>query len=95
VGSFPRGVDVNSTTNRIYVTNVNDNNVSVIDGGTNTVITTPVGSNPSGIGVDSLTNKIYVANVFGNSVSVISGFSKSVIATVTVGSTPFGIGVNP
>lgn len=78
------------------MTNVNDNNVSVIDGGTNTTLApVPVGNNPSGIDVDSLTNKIYVANVFGNSVSVISGFSNSVIDTVMVGSIPFGIGVNP
>jgi len=40
-------------------------------------------------------NLVYVTNVDSNNVSVISGFSNSVIATVTVGTTPFGIGVNP
>jgi YVTN family beta-propeller protein len=39
--------------NRIYVSNQSDNNVSVIDGVTNTVIATvPVGSLPTGVGVN-------------------------------------------
>src|SRR3989442_1937775 len=38
VGNNPEGVAVNPNTNRIYVANSADNNVSVIDGSTNTVI---------------------------------------------------------
>ena len=45
VGTWPDGVAVNPTTNRIYVANCDSNNVSVIDGATNTVVATvPVGS---------------------------------------------------
>ena len=39
-GSEPEGVAVNPTTNRIYVANYDSNNVSVIDGASNTVVAT-------------------------------------------------------
>ncbi|WP_269800672.1 exosporium leader peptide-containing protein [Bacillus cereus] len=40
------------STNRIYVTNVNNDNVPVISGATNAVISTiPVGNGPFGVGV--------------------------------------------
>ncbi|WP_143187975.1 hypothetical protein [Thermoactinomyces sp. DSM 45891] len=43
---------MNSATNQIYVSNFLSNNVSIIDGKTNTVLATvTVGSNPSGIGI--------------------------------------------
>ena len=54
---------VNPTTNRIYVANETSNNVSVIDGATNTVVATvTVGVAPSGVAVNPTTNRIYVAN---------------------------------
>ena len=60
VGSYPHGVRVNSSTNRIYVANEASNTVSVIDGTTNTVTSTiSVGSHPYGVGVNSSTNRIY------------------------------------
>jgi len=72
VGSNPAGVGVNSSTNHIYVANLNDRTVSVIDGAANTVISTiSVGYNPNGVGVNSSTNRIYVANGNSNTVSVI------------------------
>ncbi len=44
-GAGPDGVTVNLITSRIYVASNGSNNVSVIDGGTNTVVATvPVGS---------------------------------------------------
>ena len=53
VGDNPNGVGVNPLTNLIYVTNQDDNTVSVIDGVTNLVITTiPVGSRPFSVGVN-------------------------------------------
>ncbi|WP_257150131.1 exosporium leader peptide-containing protein [Bacillus cereus] len=42
-----------TSTNLIYVTNLNNNNVSVIDGIVNRVIATiPVGNGPVGVGVN-------------------------------------------
>jgi YVTN family beta-propeller protein len=95
VGSGPKGVAVNPTTNRIYVTNYYSHNVSVINGGTNTVVATvPVGSGPYGVAVNPTTNRVYVANNWGN-VSVIDGGTNTVVATVPVGSGPEGVAVNP
>ncbi len=47
-----------------YITNENDNTVSVIDTATNTVIGSPipVGNNPYGVAVTPDGSKVYVAN---------------------------------
>ena len=87
---------VNASTNRIYVANNDSNNVSVIDGASNTVVATvAVGHCPTGVAVNPNTNRIYVANHDDNNVSVIDGASNTVVATVVVGSMPFGVAVNP
>ena len=58
----------------VYVTNHDDNTVSVIDGKTNSVTTTiQLGWGPSGISVNPSTNIVYVTNSVGNTVSVIDG----------------------
>jgi len=96
VGTFPQGVGVNPTTNRIYVANQGGNTVSVIDGTSNTVIATvPVGNSPGYVDVNPTTNYIYVANYSGNTVAVIDGTSNTVVSTAPVGNGPFGVGVNP
>ncbi|MCJ7992690.1 hypothetical protein MUB15_31740 [Priestia sp. OVS21] len=47
------GASTPTSVNRIYVANSSSNNVSVIDGNTNSVIATvPVGTNPRGVGVN-------------------------------------------
>ena len=98
VGSHPMGVAVNPNTNRIYVANTWSNNVSVIDGDTNTVVATvPAGDMPRGVAVNPTTNRIYVAN-FGSgsyNVSVIDGATNTVVATVPVGSEPRRRGSQP
>ena len=93
------GVDVNPTTNRVYVSGFNSNTVSVINGATDTVITTvPVGVGPLGLAVNSVTNCIYVPNngatKNGTTVSVIDGGSNTVTATITVGTGPRYVAVN-
>jgi YVTN family beta-propeller protein len=99
-------VGVNPTTNRIYVANVDSNDVSVIDGATNTEIDTdgnpangitriPVGSNVLGVAANPATNRIYVANPLSNNISVIDGATNAVTATATVGSYPYAVTVNP
>jgi len=95
VGTVPMYVAVNQTTNLIYVSNLNSNNVSVIDGVTNTVVATvPVGNSPEILDVNPITNMVYVANSEGNSVSVIDGSTNTVIATIANMSDPFGVTVN-
>jgi YVTN family beta-propeller protein len=96
LGIDPLGVAVNPITNRIYVGNYGGSTVSVIDGGTNHVVTSiGVGQAPVGVAVNASTNRVYVANFGSNSVSVIDGSNNTVMATVAVGTQPYGLGVNP
>lgn len=97
-GKYPIAVAVNSTTNKIYIANRDSNNVTVIDGATNAVLTTvsdPKAVNPKGVVVNSTTNTIYVANAGSNNVTVIDGASNSVVATIAAGTSPAALDVNP
>ncbi len=97
VGSSPRGVCANPTTNRIYVGNQAGNSVTVIDGATDTVLTTiTVGTNPYRLSVNPTTNKIYVANYGSNNVSVINGATNTVSTTIALGNNtgPLATAVN-
>ncbi|WP_255300921.1 hypothetical protein [Bacillus thuringiensis] len=40
-------------------------------------------------------NRIYVTNNNSNNVSMIDGNTSTVIATVSVGASPYGVGVRP
>jgi YVTN family beta-propeller protein len=79
-----------------YIPNYSDNNVSVIDASTNTVISTiSVGNGPGGIAVNPDGKKAFVVNNNSNVVSVIDTASNTVISAVNVESKPMGITVNP
>jgi YVTN family beta-propeller protein len=94
-GSLPNSVQVNPATNKIYVANVFSNDVTVIDGATNSTTTVAAGTNPEAVAVNPATNRIYVANVFSNDVTVIDGATNNVIATVAAGTDPQAVAVNP
>ena len=95
VGNSPTGIGVNTQTNKIYVANENDNNVSVIDLNTNNVIKTiQVGARPLDVEVNTQTNKIYVANYNSNNVTVVSGSTDNVLTTIPVDTLPVGLAVN-
>ena len=121
VGSWPVDVAVNPATNLVYVANPTyvgqgvypgnpaTNNVSVIDGDSNTLVATiSVDSHPTGVAVNPATNLVYVANpaytgqdlYVGNlttsKASVIDGGSNTVVGTVSlVASQPQSVAVNP
>jgi YVTN family beta-propeller protein len=79
-----------------YITNSNDNTVSVIATASNTVTATvPVGLNPQGLAVTSDGAHVYVGNSSDNTVSVIITASNTVTTTVPVGAVPFGVAVTP
>ncbi len=72
LGGSAYGVAVNARTNRIYVTNPVSPIVTVLDGATNTVVTTVgVGAGPLGVIVNEKTGRVYVTNLNSNTVSVI------------------------
>lgn len=87
---------------RVYVSNDGDGTVSVIDSGTNTLITTiPVGQFPRGVVVSPEGTRLYVSNftdccsVNPGTVSVIDTATYAVIATIPVGNNPTGIAITP
>ena len=103
------GIGVNTATNRVFVANSNSDNISVIDGATNTEIDTDgnggngttriaMGHDPVGLAVDSTTNRVYVSiwNSFsGTSVTVIDGGTYAILANAPVASGPFDVDVHP
>lgn len=90
------GIGINLETNRIYIANLISDNVSVIDGSTNEIITTiSVGDGPGNIVVNSITNRIYTSNFKDANVSVIDGANNQVIDTIIVGDRPERVVVNP
>jgi YVTN family beta-propeller protein len=94
VGEGPAGVDVNSVTNRVYVADFRESQVSVIDGATDQVVDTiTVPASPAVVAVNDATNRIYVACQSGG-IAVIDGTNDTVIKTVTVGSIPDGVAVD-
>ncbi len=99
VGTNPVGVATDPTTNRVYVTNLASDTVSVIDGTTDKVVATIfVGYQPRGIGVDAQTNTVYVTDVStadgSNKVSVINGADDTVTGSITIPSRGYGLGVD-
>src|SRR6185295_3577717 len=91
---FSAGVTLAQT--RGYVTNNNDNTVSVIDTATTSVIATiPVGSGPAGVAVTPNGRFAYVVNQLANTVSVISAARNTVVATIPVATFPRDIAITP
>ena len=79
-----------------YISNQLDDNVSVIDTATNTVVTTiGVGDFPDAVAVNPAGTRVYVTNRSDNTVSVINTSTNTVLAVVTVGTEPRGVVVNP
>ena len=95
VGSAPWGVAVDEGDDTVYVTNLNGDNVSVINGRTGTVAgTIPVGDRPEGVAVNEGDDTVYVTNN-NNNVSVINGrLGARTDDTITVGGGPLGVAVN-
>ena len=79
-----------------YISNQSNNNVSVINTATNTlVVSVPVGNNPTGVAVHPGSARVYVANENSATVSVIDTATNTVVAVVPVGSFPRGVAVLP
>jgi YVTN family beta-propeller protein len=96
VGDGPYDVDVNPNTNMIYVTNYNNNTVSVINGRTNTLAAEDIAvdNKPTGIDVNPNTNMIYVTNSDSNTVSVIDGRTNNIVRTISTDTLPVDVAVN-
>ena len=72
-GSLPFGVAVNPVTDRIYVSNLGDQNLSVIPGSNNTIEANVfIGLLSNVVAANSVTGRIYAASS-GNGLSVVDG----------------------
>jgi YVTN family beta-propeller protein len=96
-GSDPVAVALNPVTNTVYIANVNSNNITVLDGATNTVTATLAsGIGPDAVGVNPVTNRIYVANNLSSTVTVVDGATNSIgIVTDPNAQFPKAVAVNP
>lgn len=106
VGGQPEFITVNSDGTRAYVSNSDDNTVSIIDLTSNTVVGAPVtvGPSPYGIALTPDGNFAYVANsgpvgAGGDSVSVID-LATTTVKTgagypISVDEDPYSIAINP
>ena len=96
VGTGPDGVAVDPTSHTAYVTNIDDDTVSVIDEATKTVTTTiTVGGGPLTVAADPTARLVYVTNGGNGTVSVISEATATVTATIAVGHGPDGVAMDP
>src|SRR3990172_6483905 len=96
VGVGPVYVAIDETTNTLYVINQGSNDVTVIDGDTNSVITTiPVGTSPSGAEFVGSVNRLYVLNQGSSNISVIDTTTNTIIQTISGVATPIGQEFNP
>jgi DNA-binding beta-propeller fold protein YncE len=103
VGNSPQALGLNPNNHTVYVTNTDDNRVSVIDGntcnGTNTTgygqtaAIVSVGAAPRAIGVDVGTNTVFVGNRDDVTVSVIDGSTCNGTNTSGRGQTPVAVPV--
>jgi YVTN family beta-propeller protein len=89
--SRPSVITESNVNDAVYVANVDDDTVSVIDVTTNTVTATiPLGFvEPWGLAVDPVTRTVYVADAAEDTVSVIDEATNTVTATIS-GVTPLG-----
>lgn len=97
-GSHPLGVDVNPTTNQVYVTEPNANELWVMDGAApwGCLPPIPVGNGPEGVAYNPANNQIYVANGGSNDVTIIDANTSAVVnPSLAVGAHPSGVAVNP
>jgi len=95
VGYHPLSVAVDPATHRAYVTNPEENSVSVIDTRHDAVIATiTVDQWPNHVAVNPVADRAYVTNYESDRVSVIDTKSNTVIATMGVSDGLVSVAVN-
>jgi YVTN family beta-propeller protein len=96
VGGGPDGVALDPAVHTGYVTNINDDSVSVIDETSSAVTgTIGVGGGPFAVAMDTVAHTAYVTNGGNGTVSVIDETSGAVTGTIAVGAGPDGVAVDP
>ncbi len=106
VGNFPEGIAVDGANAYVYVANVGwngyvygtgttSNNMTVINGATNTAVgSITMGVGPWSIAVDQMNGYVYVSNSYSDNVSVVNGATDRVVGFIPVGGLPAAIAVD-
>jgi YVTN family beta-propeller protein len=96
VGANPQAMAINQVTQKVYVADLGDAKVWIIDASSNSVITSVnVGSSPRSIAIDEATNKIYVPGFATNDLTVIDGATNTTQTITGFGTGPGAVAVNP
>jgi len=94
-GEIPCAIAVDYSSGKLFVANYGSNNVTVIEGTTDSVAATvSVGPNPQAIAVDSSNHKVYVASTREGAITVLDGTNHAVLGTVKTVKAPYAIAVN-
>jgi YVTN family beta-propeller protein len=76
---------VNPIKNKIYISNINESSVLVIDGEKNQIVKNiTVGSSPTDLDIDFEENLVYVANYNSKTISIINGTTDDLIKSIKV-----------
>jgi len=95
IGELPCAIAVDYSSGKVFIANYASNNVSVMDGTTNSIVATAsVATNPQAIAVDSGNHNVYVASTREGFITVLDGTNHSVLRKLKTGKNPFAIAVN-
>ena len=96
VGRAPAHVIVDARGERAYVSNAEDDTVSVVDVSRSSVVgSIATAESPHGLRMSPDGREIYVAATKGNAVSVIDVATSKAVATIPVGKAPVQVGFTP
>lgn len=98
VGDTPLDVALNRTGTRAYVTNNEDDDMSVVDIEAfpfSVIANVPVGERPRDVALTLNDTRAYVANRFDGTVSVVDTTDNTVETTIDVGQLPQGVAASP
>jgi YVTN family beta-propeller protein len=96
LGINPKDIAIDETLNKVYVTDVTTNSLSVLDSNSGMTKNIRFRSIPSAIAIDPDSHKVYVAQS-GNTVSVLDGFNNNKEAKdirVGLGPRAIAVGIN-
>ncbi|HET7768529.1 MAG TPA: beta-propeller fold lactonase family protein, partial [Chloroflexota bacterium] len=102
VAGDPADVAINATTNRVYVSHIgvesltSTDQVSIIDGATNTATTVGLTVSTSGLAVNPSASRLYLANFFEPSFTVLSteGGTLAALSTIPSPNGPVAVAFN-
>ena len=89
---FVPSIAVDTLTGYLYATNAASNNVTIINGATESVSgSVATGGGPRGVAYDGKNHDLYVADYGTDQVSVFSGTDNQSVATIPVGANPLSV----